>query len=134
MAEDTSPILCQAIGDDNLRGLTGCNTKCKTSNGKVLENTYEDSIKKKLQKDDPQLTHFGADARLCSSNRLQAGCEKVLCKDCVLDNRAKEVIRDDKALDKYLAKNLNPAEKEMMDKLLTANIKINVQQETKNSL
>ena len=75
-------------------------------------------LKKRLRRDNPRLTHFGADARLCSSDRLKAACEKVLCKECVLDNRAEEVIRADKALDKYLSKNSTPAEKMIVDKLL----------------
>ena len=100
MAEDTSPVLCQAIGEEKPRGLTGRNTKRKTSDGEVLENTYEDCIKKRLRRDNPRLTHFGADARLCSSDKLIAAGNLLPCKDCVIDNRAKEMISADKSLDK----------------------------------
>lgn len=119
MAENLSPILCQAIGDDNPRGLTGCNTKCKTSDRVELENTYEDHVKKRLRKDNNGLTHFCADARLCSSDGLKAAGNIMLCKECVLDDSSKEFIRADKALDKYMTKNSNPAEKVIVDKLLS---------------
>ena len=46
MEEDTSPIICQAVENDSPRGLTGRNTKQKTSDGIELENTYENRVKK----------------------------------------------------------------------------------------
>ena len=49
------------------------------------------------------------------SDKLIAVGNLLLCKDCVIDNRAKEVISADKALDKYAAKNLNPHEKVIID-------------------
>ena len=51
MEEDTSPIICQAVGNDSPRGLTGRNTKQKTSDGIELENTYENRVKKRLREE-----------------------------------------------------------------------------------
>ena len=58
MEEDTSPIICQAVGNDSPRGLTGHNTKQKTSDGIELDNAYEDRVKKRLREENNGLTNF----------------------------------------------------------------------------
>ena len=70
-----------------------------------------------MKQENDGLTHFGADARLCSSDKLIAVGNILLCKECTVNNRAKEVISADKALDKYIEKTTNPHEKQIIDKL-----------------
>ena len=90
MEEDTSPIICQAVGNDSPRGLTGRNTKQKTSDGIELDNAYEDRVKRRLREENNGLTNFCGDARLCSSNGLKAAGDNMLCKECVMNNRTEE--------------------------------------------
>ena len=42
----------------------------------------------------------------------------MLCKECAVDNRAKEMISADKTFDKYINKTTNPHEKQIIGKLL----------------
>ena len=99
--EQTEKVLGEEMSS---RGFTGRNTKRMKSNGVELDNTYEDCVKKRLKQENDGLTHFGADTRLCSSDKLIAAGNLLLCKDCAIDNRAKEVISADRALDKYANK------------------------------
>ena len=101
-----APVLSKSLSDpgDTARGLTGRNTKRTVSLYVEIDTEYNDYEEKTLDnlKDAGRLKRFSGDSRLCSAASLRETADKLLCKDCVVDNRKKESVSYDNGLNRYL--------------------------------
>ena len=114
------PILCQLVNAKVTRGLTGRNAKRKlgTKTNVELENTYEESVLKKLKEESDGLTDLGSDARMCSYTKMKDSENNLLCKLCTIESREKEVINDEKGFVNYIKKHATPNQSRIICKLI----------------
>ena len=104
---------------DIARGLTGRNTKRTVSLCVEIDteyNNYEDTTLERLEASG-RLKRL-SDSRLCSAASLRETAGKLLCKDCVVDNRKKESISHDNGLNKYTEKHASISERKIVNKII----------------
>ena len=117
-----APVLSKPSSDPGTvaRGLTGRNTKRTVSLCVEIDkefNDYEEMTMEKL-KESGRLKRFSGDSRLCSAASLRETADKLLCKDCVVDNRKKESVSYANGLNKYMEKHASISERKIVNKII----------------
>ena len=104
---------------DIARGLTGRNTKRTVSLCVEIDteyNNYENTTLERLEASG-RLKRL-SDSRLCSAASLKETAGKLLCKDCVVDNRKKESVSYANGLKIYLENNASVSERKIVNKII----------------